>query len=51
MPKGKLERLTFQMLFDDAGNSFPTDNSKTRVETVEIYKDGKMYDMKTALAD
>jgi len=49
--KGNLERLTFQMIFDDAGHSFPTDNSTVRVKNVEIYKDGKMYDMKTQLAD
>ncbi|HEY7086669.1 MAG TPA: hypothetical protein VH518_01190 [Tepidisphaeraceae bacterium] len=49
--KGKLVVLFFQMIFDDAGNSFPTDNSKTRVDLVELYKDGKMYDMKTQLAD
>lgn len=47
----RLIRFTFQMLFDDAGNSFPTDNRKTRIESVEIYKDGKMYDVTTKLAD
>lgn len=46
-----LTHLTFQMLFDDAGNSFTTDNKKNRIETVEIYKDGKMYDVTTKLAD
>lgn len=49
LEKGKLDRLAFQMLFDDAGNSFPT--SKTRVQSVEVYKDGKMYDVTTKLAD
>jgi len=47
----RLVRFTFQMLFDDSGNSFPTDNNKTRIGTVEIYKDGKMYDVTTKLAD
>jgi len=51
MEKGKLEVLPFQMIFDDGGNSFPTDNSKIRVESVELYKDGKMYDVTTKLAD
>jgi hypothetical protein len=46
-----LVRFTFYMLFDDAGNSFPTDNRKTLVDSVEIYKDGKMYDMKKQQAD
>ncbi len=49
--KGKLDRLPFQMIFDDAGNSFPTKNSGVRVEAVEIYKDGKMFDLTTKLAD
>jgi len=51
MEKGKLKALPFQMLFDDGGNSFPTDNNKIRVETVEILKDGKLYDVTTKLAD
>jgi hypothetical protein len=49
--KGQVAVLFFQMLFDDSGNSFPTDNNKTRVESVELYMDGKMFDVKTALAD
>lgn len=51
LAKNKLERVTFQMLFDDSGNSFPTDNSKVRVESVEVFKDGKMYDVNKQLAD
>jgi hypothetical protein len=49
--KGTLKHFTFQMIFDDNGQSFPTDNSKIRIDTLEIYKDGKMYDMTTQLAD
>jgi hypothetical protein len=49
--KGPVEVLFFQMLFDDAGNSFPTNNNNVRVENVEIFMDGKMWDVKTALAD
>jgi hypothetical protein len=49
--KGKLVVLFFQMIFDDAGNSFPTDNEKTRIDRVELYVGGKMYDVKTQLAD
>jgi hypothetical protein len=51
MLKNKLEAIPFQMMFDDSGNSFPTDNSKIRVDTVEIFKDGKMYDVTKQLAD
>ena len=48
---GKLVHATFRMLYDDAGHHFPTDNRKTRIEKVEIFKDGKMYDMKIQTAD
>lgn len=43
--------LPFRMIFDDSGNSFPTDNSQIRIDTVEVYMDGKMFDVKTKLAD
>jgi hypothetical protein len=49
--KNGLRRFTFQMIFDDAGSSFPTDNNKVRIETVEIFMDGKMYDVTKQLAD
>jgi hypothetical protein len=48
---GKLVHATFYMLFDDSGHHFPTDNRKTRIEKVEIFKDGKMYDIKLQTAD
>jgi hypothetical protein len=48
MEKGVLKALPFQMLFDDAGNSFPL---PLHVDTVEIFRDGKMYDVTTKLAD
>lgn len=53
MEKGaaRVTRFPFQMIFDDGGNSFPTDNNKTRIESVELYKDGKMFDVTTKLAD
>jgi len=43
--------LPFGMLFDDKGNSFPTNNNKVRVQSVELYMDGKLYDVTTKLAD
>ncbi|HVT89739.1 MAG TPA: hypothetical protein VHD56_12860 [Tepidisphaeraceae bacterium] len=47
----RVKVINFRMLFDESGNSFPTDNTKTRIESVEVYKDGKMYDVTTKLAD
>lgn len=50
---GRMEdkKLYFQMLFDADGLSFPTDNSVYRVETVELFMNGKLYDVTTKLAD
>ena len=54
MENHKLEALPFQMLFNDQGHSFPTDNTKeadTLINKVQIYNDGKMYDVPLQLAD
>lgn len=51
MQPGVLKKLDFEMLFDDKGASFPTDNSKVLVNKVEIYRGGKMYDVTVKLGD
>jgi hypothetical protein len=51
MQKNKTETIPFQMLYDDKGNYFPTDNSKILVKKVEVYKDGKMFDIPARLGD
>ena len=51
MQKNKLKKLTFQMLFNEDGLSFPTDNKLRRINKLEMYFDGKMYDVKLQLAD
>jgi hypothetical protein len=48
---GKVTAIPFQAIFNDSGHSFPTDNSKTLVNSVEVYRDGKMYEIKTQMAD
>ena len=48
---GKVTAIPFQAIFNDEGHSFPTDNRKTLVNLVEVYHDGKMYEVKTQLAD
>ena len=48
---GKLKSIPFQAIFNDKGVSFPTDNSKTHVEKLEVFHDGKMFDVPTQLAD
>jgi len=51
MLPNKLVTLNFQMIFDDKGDYFPTDNKKTLVNKVEMYKDGKMYEIPVRLGD
>ena len=51
MEPNKLKTLNFQMLFDDQGNYFPTENKKTLVTKVEVFRDGKMYDVPVKLGD
>lgn len=51
MRPNTLKKLPFQMIYDDKGNSFPTDNSKVLVKKVNVYMNGKMYDVRTQQAD
>lgn len=46
-------KFNFQMLYDTNGNSFPVNifNSKIRVEKVEVFHDGKMYNVPVHLSD
>ncbi len=45
--------LNFQLLYDNHGEHFPVGvfNSKMRVDKVEVYRDGKMYDVPAPLVD
>ena len=47
--KPMFEKLFFQAIFDEAGNHFPY--SKERVQKLEVYHDGKMFDVPLELAD
>lgn len=51
MAPKQLKTLPFQMFFDAAGHSFPTDNRKVLVDKIEILRDGKLYNVTTKLAD
>jgi hypothetical protein len=48
---GKVTTIPFQAIYNDSGHSFPTDNSVTLVNKVEVYYGGKMYDVTCKLAD
>ena len=51
MEPNTLKKIDFQMLFDDQGNSFPTSSKKAHVQKVEVYRNGKMYDVKARPVD
>jgi len=48
---GKVTAIPFQDFYNSDGHWFPTDNSKTRVNQIEVYHDGMMCDVKMQLAD
>ncbi|HZZ43200.1 MAG TPA: hypothetical protein VFE58_09700 [Tepidisphaeraceae bacterium] len=50
-PKDSLKRLQFSMFRDERGNWFTTDSGRHPIKTVEVYTDGKMYDIPLFLAD
>jgi hypothetical protein len=51
--KGKslVKTIPFQMLYDDSGNYFWTDGGKNPIQTVDIYRNGKMYSVPVKMAD
>jgi len=48
-----VKTLNFQMIFNDKGQSFPTNNIPldNQVHTVELLRDGKLYAVRCQLAD
>ena len=53
MQRGQLKEVHFPMLFDEKGNSFPmnSNNGKMLVRSVEVLRDGKMYELTVEAAD
>jgi len=51
MERTKLKRIPFSAIFNDAGQSFPKSTKVARMEIVEVYHGGKMYDVRLQLAD
>jgi hypothetical protein len=49
--QGEIKRIPFQMLYDREGHSFPLDNSKVLVTTVEMLRNGKLYNIPVQMAD
>ena len=53
-PGGKdvnLKKINFAMLYNKDGKSFPTSNKDTRVEKLELFRNGKLYNIPMRLAD
>jgi hypothetical protein len=53
IPHGKdgAKTLDFTMFFDDKGEYFWTDHGKAHVDQLEVLREGKIYNIKTAPAD
>lgn len=51
MQDRKLKEVHFPMLFDQNGNSFPMDNSRLRVNRVEVFRNGVLYELVSHNAD
>jgi hypothetical protein len=51
MQSKAMKKIEFTMLYDDKGHWFPTDNSKVMIKKLEIYRDGKRYDVRVKPAD
>jgi hypothetical protein len=49
--KKKVKTLTFLMLYDDQGNPFPRNNMKQRIDSLEMVKGEKKYQIPLVLAD
>lgn len=47
----RAELLDFNTIFDQGGRPLPPDISTTPINTVEMFRDGKMYDLMVRLAD
>ena len=53
MQSGQLKEIHFPMLFDEAGNQFPMNSNKGKmlVRSVEVLRDGKMYQLTVEAAE
>ena len=53
IPKGKekVETLNYGMLYDQKGRSFDSDGGKNPMKQVEIFRDGKVFNVPLVLAD
>jgi hypothetical protein len=50
-PAKGLKKVNFAMLYDRDGQSFPINNKTTHVDKIEIFKNGKLYNVPKRLTD
>ena len=46
-----LKKINFATLYDRDGRPFPFDNRKTRISKIEVFRDGKLFNVPTKLAE
>ncbi len=46
-----VEEIIFQDIYDQQGDYFPLDSQQTPINSIEMFKDGKMYSLIMQLAD
>ncbi len=51
MQDRQLKEIHFPMLYDEQGKTFHIDKDNVRVEKVELFKDGKLYEIVCHSAD
>ncbi len=51
MENGKLKEIHYPMLYNELGKTFPFDSRIARVETIELYHDGTVYQVTFHPAD
>jgi hypothetical protein len=50
-PAHTLKKVNFATLYDRDGQPFPMDNRKTRINKIEVLKDGKLFSVPSKLAE
>ena len=48
---GKVKTLNFNMFYDGKGRAYQSNDLKTRITQIDLYRDGKVYSVPLSLAD
>jgi len=47
---GVVKRISFKMIYNEQGERFPLGNKQVRVETLEVFVNGRLYDLPWEIA-